>query len=38
MGRPTLAAASLAAALAGFTSLGMSHWLAETEAELAAAR
>jgi len=38
LGRPALAAASLASALAGFTSLGMSYWLAETEAELAAVR
>ena len=38
LGRPALAAASLAAALAGFTSLGMSYWLAQTEAELAAVR
>jgi hypothetical protein len=36
MGRPTLAATSLASAVAGFTSLGMSYWLAEAESELAA--
>jgi transcriptional regulator with AAA-type ATPase domain/tetratricopeptide (TPR) repeat protein len=36
MGRPTLAAASLTAAVAGFTSLGMSYWLAEAQSELAA--
>ncbi len=37
-GRPTRAAASLAAAVAGFTSLGMSYWLAEAQSELAAVR
>jgi hypothetical protein len=29
MDRPTLAAASLATAVAEFTSLGMSYWLVE---------
>src|SRR5207245_2334240 len=38
LGRPAVAAASLASALAGFTSLGMSYWLAEAQAELAAVR
>jgi len=38
MGRPTLAAASLGTARAGFASLGMSYWLAEAEAGLAAMR
>lgn len=36
MDRPTLAATHLAAAVAGFTSLGMSYWLAEAQSELAA--
>jgi hypothetical protein len=35
-GRPTLAAASLAAAVTGFTNLGMSYWLAEAQSDLAA--
>jgi hypothetical protein len=38
MDRPTLAAASLATAVAEFTSLGMSYWLVEAQSELAAVR
>jgi hypothetical protein len=38
LGRPDLATASLAAARAGFTRLGMSYWLAAADAELAAVR
>jgi len=38
LGRPDLATASLAAAGASFTRLGMSYWLAAVDAELAAVR
>ncbi len=37
LGRPALAAASLESAVADFTALGMSHWLAEARAALATA-